>query len=348
MSDFYLADFRLRSYILKSLEAIVQADPNSPLTSQLAMCYELGFGCLRIGNQDGRITYDSAKVLSQLRAWKPFVDEIYCPAEGIYEAIGLAESVDEPVNKQDGVLPQRVFEDREENLILEAAQQVTQRDIVRLRKIFGGEHELVLDLQYTLSRILEAQGRWRQAESLGIAHHHPALVPKLHWSLGCRNGTQVLETCIHMLRTATGNQLDRTLSIVSTIARGYTNLEYSSAELKMAKTLQAEVVEASKKTFGEKDMRTLGAMSNMAFIYFIGCEGEEAEEWQARVLKTHIGLFGEAHPETLVSMMRMREILFLLEDWGEYFESAKKIKAIRATLSIETVDKHGRGAWDDS
>ncbi|KAI1158809.1 hypothetical protein F5B18DRAFT_639423 [Nemania serpens] len=322
------------------------------------MGYELGFGCPRTGNQDRCITYDSAKVLSQLQAWKPFSDEIFCSAEGIseafyfterfYEAFGPTESLHGPVDRQDELLPQECLEDYEGDLILDAARHVTQNDIIRLTKIFGRKHELILDLTYTLSRILEAQGRWREAESLGIAHHHPTHIPELHWSLGCKNEAQVLQTCIHMLRTATGNQFDERLSIISMVARKYADRESSSAEFKMAKILQAEVVEALKKTFGETDPRTLKVMSDMAFICFTKCEYEEAEEWQAWVLETHIDLFGVAHTDTLVSMMRMREIYFSLENWDEYFELVEKVKEIRATLGLETVDKYGDGAWDDS
>ncbi|KAI1109423.1 kinase-like domain-containing protein [Nemania sp. NC0429] len=350
LSQFYLADFRLRSYIRKSLEAIVQADPDDPLASQLAMCYELGFGCSRIGNKDRCIAYDSAEVLSRLRAWNSYHDEIFCPVDTIHDALRSAARFAEPDNNEqdeEEAPPQEAVENYEGELILETAQRITQSDVARLTKVFSREHELVWDLKYTLSRLLGAQGRWREAERLDIADHNPTLIPELHWSLGLRNETQVMGTCIQLLRMATGNQFDERLSIISMVPRKYVTLEHTSAEYKMAKMLQAEVVEALRKTFGDEDPRTLRAMSDMAFICLMRCETDEAEEWQGQVLRAHIDAFGEAHPETLVSMVRMREIYFEEEDWGECFKMISKIREIRATLGIETDDKGGRKAWDD-
>ncbi len=148
-------DFRLWTSIFEGLKAQANFHVNETCrlnaSFQLAFCYRIGFGCDRCDAKSSYWLIRSGKCADELKTEVEFIQADKGPWHtGIAREIGPAPLED--VYSADCVLTR--------------AQKVYERAIADLEDIITPDHTVMLRLKSVLALILDAQGRYHEAEAL--------------------------------------------------------------------------------------------------------------------------------------------------------------------------------------
>ncbi|KAF5122584.1 putative serine/threonine-protein kinase roco5 [Metarhizium anisopliae] len=154
MFSFYSSDYRLRSYIRRQLERIVANDLTDALSIQLAVCYELGFGCPDNHGQPKSFTDEEIRV----HIAAALKSETKRESGNVYNNLVL-RGHHAPIDLADYYGETRV---------LGQAERTTRKDIERTTHALGAGDPVVLHLKYVLYSIMDYQGRWNESEKLKI------------------------------------------------------------------------------------------------------------------------------------------------------------------------------------
>ncbi|KAJ7668854.1 hypothetical protein B0H17DRAFT_1248157 [Mycena rosella] len=160
---------------------------------------------------------------------------------------------------------------------LEKAKQLLMATLEHRSNILGNNHLATLNAMHWVAWIYEKQGKFKEAEELGMLLNVAALKTRSH-----TQGENHPETLLIMLNlAATYNRLGR---------------------LQEAEALNLEVLERQRKILGHNHPDTLLSMANLAFTYHRLGRFREAEVLQIAVLQQRKSSLGENHPETIRAM----------------------------------------------
>ncbi|KAL4812736.1 violaceus kinesin [Aspergillus spinulosporus] len=155
-------------------------------------------------------------------------------------------------------------------------------DIVKLRKREGDdEDDLVLASMNDLALTYLLQGRWMEAEELGV---------------------QATEACTRVL----GPEHPDTLMSMANLAITYMN----QGQWTKAEELGVKAMEACTRVQGPDHPNTLVIMANLASTYRAQGQWKEAEELEVRVLEVSKRVLGPEHPDTLICMGNLAFTLY--------------------------------------
>ena len=140
-------------------------------------------------------------------------------------------------------------------------------------KLLGAEDEETLASTAMLATANSLQGRWKEAEKLGV---------------------QVMET----RKMKLGEGHPDTLTSMANLASTYMH----QGQWDEAEKLQVQVMETRKTKLSQDHPDTLSGMVDLALTYSRQGRWEEAESLSFQVMETRKIKFGEDHPDTLVSM----------------------------------------------
>jgi hypothetical protein len=260
----------LRSYIAKCLKDKASDIESNPASSreaafQLAFCYQVGFG---VRKDDER----SQAFLSQsLRQHEELNLEINRAKEE-FMSLPFQESF-RRLSYQ-GYIKWDLAEYYLEKKLLDNIEAEYRREIADIESTTLGEIPHITSiLKLMLSSVLENQGRWKEAEELGV---------------------QVVET----VKRAFGQESPGTLTSMGNLASAYRN----QGRWKEAEELEVQVMETRKRVLGQEHPDTLASMTNLASTYRNQGRWKEAEELEVQVMETMKRVLGQEHPSTLASM----------------------------------------------
>jgi tetratricopeptide (TPR) repeat protein len=152
----------------------------------------------------------------------------------------------------------------------------------------GAEELLRLSLSSNVATYLWHQGRWTEAEKLGV---------------------DALEASKRVL----GVEHPDTLTRMANLALTYSN----QGRLAKAEKLGVDVLETSKRVLGVEHPDTLTRMANLALTYWNQGRWTEAEELGVDVLETSKRVLGVEHPDTLTRMANLASTYWNQGRWTE-------------------------------
>ncbi|KAI3318787.1 hypothetical protein HD806DRAFT_548919 [Xylariaceae sp. AK1471] len=305
---FYSSEYRLRSYILHCLEGILAERPNSPLSTQLALCYALGFGRPQGGNRLEPLVYSDADFQTDLNEVVSSDPPVFLYINTLYEDIA-------DIGHD---LPLVLAEYYQEHNLLETAENTTANDIKCLESVLQVENSIVMSLKSTLSLIMSYQGKWRDAEQLEsevltireriLGRENPntlnsmANLAFIYWSQGRWREAEMLEIeVVEKREKILGQEHRDTLSSKTSLAATY----WKQGNWSKAESLQLEVLETSQRTFGQEHLHTHTGMLNLATTYTSQGDLEKAEKLELKVVAISQKVFGEEHPDTLIGISNL-------------------------------------------
>ena len=97
---------------------------------------------------------------------------------------------------------------------------------------------------------------------------------------------------------------------IPTIKHNLASTYRRDGELKMAETLELEVLDAREKSLGENDIDTLGSMHSLALIYQKQGRTDDAEKLQLEVWERRKAVLGAEHTDTLSTMHNLAVVYF--------------------------------------
>ncbi|GLB08582.1 hypothetical protein AtubIFM57258_004479 [Aspergillus tubingensis] len=151
---------------------------------------------------------------------------------------------------------------------------------------FRKEQEKYIDLIRNVCSCLSSDGRWKEAEGLGV---------------------QVMELSKRVL----GPEHPDTLSSMSNLALTYSY----QGQWKEAEELQVQVLELRKRVLGPEHPDTFTSMSNLASTYSDQGQWKEAKELEVQVLELRKRVLGPEHPDTFTSMSNLASIYSYQGQW---------------------------------
>ncbi|RYP86564.1 hypothetical protein DL769_000736 [Monosporascus sp. CRB-8-3] len=269
LQEYYITDYRVRSTILHGLEEIVADCPTSPLSKQLELCYELGFG------------HPSNYIPTRPRAY----DERETRPR-LHQAVNKGPENSGSANKMRSALLEELslpllIDTYIEHNVLATAESVARNEMDRAIHFFGAEDStVVVVLKQVLASIVHMQGRLEEAETLE---------------------REILEANTKAL----GKEHPRTLANMGDLASTYS----ARGRFKEAEKLELETVELKKKVLGEVHTETLASMTNLAATLEDQGRFVEAEKLLTGVVHTVREIFGPGHPRTVFSMGHLASAL---------------------------------------
>jgi len=173
-------------------------------------------------------------------------------------------------------------------------------------------------LLYCIAGFFLYQGRWKEAETLGIqvmetrkkvlGDEHPKTLTSIgnlaltYWNQGRWKEAETLEIQVMETRKKVlGDEHPETLTSIGNLASTYGN----QGRWKEAETLEIQVMETRKKVLGDEHPETLTSMSNLASTYWNQGRWKEAETLGIQVMETRKKVLGDEHPQTLTSMSNL-------------------------------------------
>ena len=173
-------------------------------------------------------------------------------------------------------------------------------------------------LLYCIAGFFLYQGRWKEAETLGIqvmetrkkvlGDEHPKTLTSIgnlaltYWNQGRWKEAETLEIQVMETRKKVlGDEHPETLTSIGNLASTYGN----QSRWKEAETLEIQVMETRKKVLGDEHPETLTSMSNLASTYWNQGRWKEAETLGIQVMETRKKVLGDEHPKTLTSMSNL-------------------------------------------
>ncbi|KAL3461680.1 kinase-like domain-containing protein [Aspergillus heterothallicus] len=306
LDHFYQSDFRIRAYILSQLEACVRRNPTIGVSTQLAICYELGFGCPRVDHKRLGIVYSNDDMQDHLHMAIDFEPTVY--AGTVYRAL----------TEMGNHSPIFLVEYYESNGVLDTAESTTRQDIENLQKCLGTDCRTVLAVKDVLVSILAHQHRWVEAEELAVEVRdtRQRLLGGIHqstldsmsnlaliysnrgkWEESKRLHTEVTNISQETLGQTHGN----TLTSMGNLAAVY----WKQGQYTEAQKIQARILEERRQILGDDHPTTLNSMLNMASIYRSQGLLNDTEDLESKVLKERERTLGQDHPDTLSVMSNL-------------------------------------------
>ena len=187
--------------------------------------------------------------------------------------------------------------------LYQKAANMCKRTWDQRKALLGEEHLDTLASMANLALTYQNQGRWTEAEKLGI---------------------RVSETRQRVL----GEEHPKTLISIGNLASTYQN----QGRWTEAEKLEIRVSETRQRVLGEEHPDTLSSMGNLASTYQHQERWEEAEKLEMRVLETRQRVLGEEHPKTLIDMNNLASTYYEQGRWKE----AEKL-GIRALKTSQRV-----------
>lgn len=146
---------------------------------------------------------------------------------------------------------------------------------------------------------------------------------------------------------------EKNLKTLTTIAVGY----WGQGRWKEAEELGVQILEVTKRVFGEEHRDTLVSMNNLMMIFMYQGRWKEAGEMGLRVLEVSKRVFGEEHPNTLATMANLAMTFRNQGRWKEAEEFGLQVLEVNKRVLGEehpntlTVIAHlavtfqGQGRW---
>jgi tetratricopeptide (TPR) repeat protein len=185
--------------------------------------------------------------------------------------------------------------------LYEKAANMRKRTWDQRKALLGEEHSDTLASMANLALTYQNQGRWTEAEKLGI---------------------RVSETRQRVL----GEEHPETLISIGNLASTYQN----QGRWTEAEKLEIRVSETRQRVLGEEHPNTLSSMGNLASTCYGQGRWKEAEELIMRVLETSQRVLGKEHPHTLV---RMNILAFT---WKAQGRNAKAINLLEQCIHLRS------------
>ncbi|KAJ5166376.1 uncharacterized protein N7482_005157 [Penicillium canariense] len=197
-------------------------------------------------------------------------------------------------------------------------------------KALGAEDERTLDSTTILADVYRLEGRWEEAEQLGVqvietrktklGADHPDTLTSManlastfwnqgRWEEAEQLGVQVMET----LKTKLGADHPDTLTSMANLASTFSN----QGRWEEAEQLGVQVMETLKTKLGADHPDTLTSMANLASTFWNQGRWEEAEQLGVQVMETLKTKLGADHPDTLTSMANLASTFSNQGRWEE-------------------------------
>ncbi|KAL2867632.1 uncharacterized protein BJX67DRAFT_80917 [Aspergillus lucknowensis] len=304
LGSFYASDYRLRTHILKQLETIVKRDPATGLSTELALCYRLGFGGIGAQNQQSLVPIPKELGHDNLEALfhspSPYGGTLLNELSAMgHDLTNLAEPYD--------------TYDR-----LRLAEKVIKEEIKVLEPIFNAPFAmptLIFYLKFTLTCILRDLGQLEEAGRLAIVNtdsiqnfrgqdHMDTLssmrvLATIYMEQGQFEEAQVIVAkVIEGQRRTLGEEHPETLKSSEDLAMIYVR----QGRYRDAESVQVKVLEINCRTLGQEHPLSLRNLANLAMVYGSMEEEEKAINLLSSVVKTRQRILGEDHPDTLKSL----------------------------------------------
>ncbi|RSL42265.1 hypothetical protein CEP54_015544 [Fusarium duplospermum] len=320
--SFYLSDYRLRCCIFKSLQTAVKDDPTSPLSSQLALCYALGFGHSKL--EEPPIPLTCSREELQLQIEEAVIEESKLKDNSGALYTDLADR-----GHFSWIMIPDIQRDHD---ALQTAERVTREDVKNLESILGVGHPVVNPVKAVLARIKIRQCEWGEAEEIEMQ-----LASAYEQTMGPES-REALRSMGHL-------------------AMIYTE----QGRWREAEQEYAELLEITKTSSGPDHPDTLVRMSNLAATLWQGSRWLQAEQSQTELVDAAKRVFGQDHPLTMTSMSNLSLTLRSLgcwEDAKEVVDLSKKsigpehpttlgsMTNLAAIFAARTLSKRGR--WDEA
>ncbi|GCB25793.1 kinesin light chain [Aspergillus awamori] len=207
---------------------------------------------------------------------------------------------------------------------------------------FWKEQEKYIDLIRNVCSCLSSDGRWKEAEELGVqvlelykrvlGPEHPDTLSSMsnlaltYWNRGQWKEAEELQIQVMELdKRVLGPEHPDTLSSLANLASTYRD----QGQWKEAEEMQVQVLELRKRVLGPEHPDTLSSMANLASTYRIQGRWKEAEELEVQVLELHKRVLGPEHPNTLTSMANLASTY---RDQGRWKEAGE--------LEIQVLELH--------
>ncbi|KAI2947422.1 hypothetical protein CBS147321_3046 [Aspergillus niger] len=165
---------------------------------------------------------------------------------------------------------------------------------------FRKEQEKYIDLIQNIYSCLYSDGRWKEAEELGV---------------------QVMK----LRRQVLGPEHLDTLTSMNNLASIYTN----QGRWKEAEDLGVQVMKPFKQVLGPEHPYTLTSMNNLAFTYMNQGRWNEAEDLGVQAMELRKRVLGPEHPYTLTSMYNLVSTYINQGLWNEADELGVQVMELR-------------------
>jgi tetratricopeptide (TPR) repeat protein len=182
-------------------------------------------------------------------------------------------------------------------------------------QLLGPEDAQTLDLLSDLTLVLIGEGKYRDAEALGIAtlsaqqrtlgrENAETLASMLNLEMVYQHegkiaeAQKLLDDTLATARRALGRDHPTTLTAMSDLAF----LQRTKRNLAESETLNAQTLAARQRVLGPEHQDTLSSMTNLAAVYRLEGKLAEAEALFTQVLDISKRVMGTEHPETLSAM----------------------------------------------
>ncbi|KAF2650287.1 TPR-like protein, partial [Lophiostoma macrostomum CBS 122681] len=318
--SFYSSDYRLRNHILESLEELVRDDPESILSTELALCYEIGFGCPDASKTTKLLTVESKTQLEDaMNARSNFTEH----AGTVYSKLA----------RMNHTLPIHLADHYLEQNVLEEAQRSTRKDVESVQHALGETHQLTFNLKNILISIMEHLGQWEDAEILqlevlemmkkALGQDHPDTLQNMmhlagiylerrHWDKAEKLQVEALNIGIETL----GEDHPETLSWAAELAATY----WDQGRQVDCRDLLTKTVNVKKRVLGDEHPSTLDTMKELATIHrdVTSKDGwQSAEKLHAEIVATRTRIFGSEHIDTLIGMEDLAMTYIKQKRYGE-------------------------------
>ncbi|KAL2812568.1 hypothetical protein BDW59DRAFT_38882 [Aspergillus cavernicola] len=316
LRHFYFSDYRVRAYIVRQLEALVLQDPTVELSTQLAICYRLGFAATEEDRRLENLIYSDKEMNEQIQ--KAAESE---PAE-------YAGVLYRSLLKMGNHSPISVVDYYEAHGVLEAAELTIRCDIKNLQTSLGIENQIVLSLKDQLSSMLGYQGRWAEAQELEVelrdtrerilGEEHPHTLDSMSSLALVYSNQGKLEEAVELF-TKVMDTSQRILSpdhaSIQTLRANLAATYWKQGRWTEAEELQAKILKDRQQMLGDEHPSTLNSMLNLASIYRDQGSLEAAEELETKVLRERERMLGRDHPQTLAVMANLAITYHSRGDW---------------------------------
>ncbi|KAI1497175.1 kinase-like domain-containing protein [Biscogniauxia marginata] len=309
LHKYYGTDYRVRSTILHNLEEIVANCPTSPLSKQLELCYELGFGHPSNYIPTRPWAYDERETRLRLR-----------------QAVNKGPENSESTNKTESSLIERlslplILDIYIEDNVLATAESVARNELDRAMHVFGAEEAIVVVIKEILASIVYRRGQLEEAETLGkeimeanakaLGQEHPRTLTNMgdlastYAARGRFEEAERLELeMLELRKNMLGEDDTETLEGMTNLAVTLTD----QGRFVEAEKLLTGVVHTQRGIFGPGHPRTVYSMGHLASALLSQGRTEEAKRWASEAVTISETMQGREHHETLGAMSVMMQV----------------------------------------
>ncbi|KAE8137770.1 hypothetical protein BDV38DRAFT_282704 [Aspergillus pseudotamarii] len=251
--------------------------------------------------------------------------------------------------------------------------EVLYRTVMRICQDRDVPEHVTLTTLMIISSIYRSQGRWNEAEELGVqvidrskavlGEEHPDTLTSMltlakvyrdqgRWNKAEELGVQVIDRSKAVL----GEKHPDTLTSMLTLAKVYRD----QGRWNKAEEIEVQVVEARTAALGAEHPSTLTSMSNLALIYQSQGRWNEAEKIEIQAMEAGMAALGAEYPDTVARMSNLALIYHNQGRWNKAEELVVQVIEKRtAVLGTEHPDTltsmsnlasiyHNQGRWNEA